>query len=82
MAEKTVIEITGAFAPETVENVLQLLLEKMETLRVVDFTIETRQTSDEELVEELSDETSVESAEKAYINSFENLSPEEEEKFS
>ena len=68
MAEKTVIEITGAFSPETVENILELIMERMSTLRVVDFTVETRQTSDEELVEELEAEIteegmSVESAE-------------------
>ena len=52
MAEKTVIEITGAFAPETVENILEMLMERMATLRVTDFTVEIHQTSDEELVEE------------------------------
>lgn len=52
MAEKTVIEITGAFAPETVESIHELLMERMATLGITDFTVEIRQTSDEELVEE------------------------------
>ena len=86
MAEKTVIEITGAFAPETVENILELIMERMETLRITDFTVETWMTSDEELVEEAEQISengmSVESAEEAYISAFEGFSEEDEEKFS